>query len=276
MIRRAWLVTGTTTGFGLATVKELLHQGYQVAATTRSLDTLLSALRADSVHPNLLPLNVNMSSDHSIHSAVSTAIKEFGQLDVLVNNAGFGAIGAIEEFDREDILRQFDINFIAAHSFMKSVLPHFRLRRNGHILNLGSIASFDPTLNWGIYAASKAALAALGDALADEVAPFRIKITSVMPGPFASNFRNHMSFSKDPIPDYSHVHDAKAKLMASSDIGSTEKAAKLFVKLANDPNPPKWIFLGAQAVDRAAAKSRRIAQEIAQWKDEALATDGSG
>jgi NAD(P)-dependent dehydrogenase (short-subunit alcohol dehydrogenase family) len=275
MIRRSWLVTGTSQGFGLATVKELLAQGYQVAATTRSLDSLLSSLGTTTAHPNLLPLEVNLSSERSIWSAVNAAIERFGQLDVLVNNAGYGASGAIEEFTRADILKQYDVNFLAPHAFIRSALPHFRARRNGYILNISSIAAFNPSPNWGVYASAKAALTALSDALGDEVRPLGVRVTAVMPGPFRTNFRKALGAPEAEIADYAHVHDAKKKLFASRQPGDPAKAAKLFITLANSPDPPKWIFLGAIAVQRALEKNAAIQKEVAQWRDVGLATDAS-
>jgi NAD(P)-dependent dehydrogenase (short-subunit alcohol dehydrogenase family) len=273
MIRRTWLVTGTSQGFGLATVKELLAQGYQVAATTRSIDSLLSSLGTATPHPNLLPLQVNLSSDRSILSAVNAAIKRFGQLDVLMNNAGYGLTGAIEEFTRADILKQYDVNFLAPHAFIKSAMPHFRERRNGYILNISSIAAFSLNPNVGLYGSSKAALTALSDALGDEVAPFGVRVTAVMPGPFKTNFRKALGAPEKEIADYAHVHDAKKKLFASKQPGDPAKAAKLFITLANSPDPPKWIFLGAMAVQRELEKNAAIQKEVAQWTAAAVATD---
>jgi NAD(P)-dependent dehydrogenase (short-subunit alcohol dehydrogenase family) len=274
MIRRAWLVTGTSQGFGLATVKELLHQGFQVGAATRSIPSLKKSLGSDSTHPNLLPLQVDLSDDDSVQASVNDTIKKFGQLDVLMTNAGFGVIGAIEEFTRNDLRRLFEVNFIGAHAFWRTVLPHFRQRRNGHILNISSIAAYHARRNWGLYASSKAALTAMADALSDEVGRFGINVTSVMPGPFKSNFRNVVDETTNKIPDYSHSKDAKRRMMRAVEPGNVEKAAKLFIKLAQTPNPPKWIFLGEQAVKRAENKNKLVAKEIADWKVEAVATDG--
>jgi short-subunit dehydrogenase len=205
--------------------------------------------------------------------AVSRALDTFGQLDVLVNNAGFSVLGAAEEFTRSEILGQFNINFVAAHSFIKSVLPHFRQRRNGHILNISSLLAFHATTNWSIYAASKAALTALSDALGDEIAPFGIKVTSVMPGPFKTNFWNIARTTGEQIEDYKHVRDARDKLLTTRPKGNAEKAAKLFVKVATDPKPPRWLFLGAYAIRAAGKKNERIVMEVAKWRDQAIATD---
>jgi NAD(P)-dependent dehydrogenase (short-subunit alcohol dehydrogenase family) len=273
MTRRTWLVTGTSKGFGLATVKALLSDGYQVAATTRSLDSLLSSLGTAAASPNLLPLEVNLLSDDSISSAVSATIDRFGQLDVLVNNAGFGLTGAVEELSREDILKQFQVNFIAPHSFIKAALPHFRARLNGHILNISSIAAFSPSAGWGLYSASKAALNALSDALTDEVAPFGIRVTSVMPGPFLTNFRVAIDGPAAEVEGYEHVHEAKRRMFETKQPGNADKAARLFIELANSADPPKWIFLGASAVQRATARCAKIQSEIETWRAPALATD---
>jgi NAD(P)-dependent dehydrogenase (short-subunit alcohol dehydrogenase family) len=273
MTRLTWLVTGTSAGFGLATVKALLSDGYEVAATTRSIDSLLSSLGAASAHPNLLPLEVNLLSDDSIASAVSATIERFGQLDVLVTNAGYGVSGAVEELSRADIVKQFNVNFIAPHSFIKAALPHFRARRSGYILNISSIAAFKPVTGWTVYSASKAALTALSDVLADEVAPFGIRVTAVMPGPFKTNFRTATDSVDAQVGEYVNVREALRKWAEGKQPGSPEKAARLFIELANSPEPPRWIFLGAVALQRATEKAALIEREIATWRDQAIATD---
>jgi NAD(P)-dependent dehydrogenase (short-subunit alcohol dehydrogenase family) len=272
MIRKTWFVTGSSNGFGLSTVRELLKQGYQVAAATRSVDRLVSAL-SPQFSRNFLPLQVDLTNESSIKSSIKHTIDYFGQLDVVVNNAGYGLVGAVEEVSHSEAVQQFEINFLAVHSIVQTVLPHFRSRRNGYFLNISSLAAVTAMPGFAFYAASKAALTALTDVLIDEVGPLGIRATSVLPGPFKTNFQESMKDSTHQIEAYPKIRQLKPALITAPLPGSADLAAKLFIELAHNPNPPRLIFLGKRAVERGALKNRSILKEIEQWKELGASTD---
>jgi NAD(P)-dependent dehydrogenase (short-subunit alcohol dehydrogenase family) len=274
MERRVWLVTGASTGFGLSTVKELLKQGYQVAATTRSKPRLLENL-GPCDQSRLLILEVDLKNDAEIKNAIDTTIGHFGQLDVVLNNAGFGQLGPVEELSRQVLLDQFEVNFFAAHAFIKYSLPHFRSRKNGYYLTCSSLAGFCPEPGLGAYAASKAAITALTEAVAYECAGFGIKATSLEPGPFQTRFFDAVSTTDSQAGAYQEIHRVldSARTSTAKKAGDPDKAALLFIELAKDPNPPTRVFLGKMACDIAAMKLELMAKNLAEWKDRAIATD---
>jgi NAD(P)-dependent dehydrogenase (short-subunit alcohol dehydrogenase family) len=277
MIRQVWLITGSSTGFGLSIVHQLLTQGYQVAATTRSQSRLLNNLKLSNTPniSNLLVLEVNLTNDVEIKNAIDSTITHFGQLDVVVNNAGYGHIGPIEEFTRELLREQFEINVFAMHSFIKYSLPHFRSRRNGFYLTLSSLAAFCPEPVLGIYAASKAAMTAMTEALVEECSTFGIKATSVEPGSFNTNFFGACVVTDERIEEYETIHHVIDSVRINRKVqpGDPDKAVKLFIELANDPNPPKRLFVGKMACDIATKKMKQIAEDMKVWEDRSISTD---
>jgi NAD(P)-dependent dehydrogenase (short-subunit alcohol dehydrogenase family) len=269
MTRQVWFVTGTSSGFGLSTVRELLKEGYKVAATTRFPDKLLSAL-AGSVTDNLLPLQVDLTSEASIKSAIEQTIAKFGQLDVVVNNAGYPQTGAIEDVSRDEIIRQFELNFLAFHAAIQAVLPHFRSRQNGYILNVSSSVTVLTLPGLGIYTASKYAVNGYTDVLAEELAPFGIKVTTILPGQFDTGFAAGAHLPASPSDPYKSLYDLwasrRAQVATRKLPGSTELSAKLFIELANNPNPPRKIYLGKEANEQARVRAQENLKEIEQWK----------
>jgi NAD(P)-dependent dehydrogenase (short-subunit alcohol dehydrogenase family) len=265
MTRQVWFVTGTSSGFGLSTVRELLKEGYKVAATTRSIERLLSAL-AGSVNDNLLPLEVDLTSEASIKSAIEQTIAKFGQLDIVVNNAGYAQSGAIEDVSREEIIRQFELNFLAVHSVIQAVLPHFRSRQNGFIINISSGVTVQNVPGLGIYTASKSALVGYSNVLGVEVAPFGVKVTTVLPGPFNTGFAAGTHHPATPSDASKAIYKQLAQGGLPKLPGSTELSAKLFIELANNPNPPTKIFLGKMANGWAIAHSQANLKELEEWK----------
>jgi NAD(P)-dependent dehydrogenase (short-subunit alcohol dehydrogenase family) len=272
MTRDVWYVTGCSSGFGLSTVQELLKQGYKVAATTRSIPRLLSKL-TDLPTDNLLPLEVDLTSESSIQSSISQTISKFGQLDVVVNNAGYSMIGAIEEVSRDEIVRQFEVNVLAVHTIIQTVLPHFRSRSNGYFLNISSGLAVTPLPGAAIYTASKTAVLGLTDVLINEVAPFGIKATTVLPGPFATGFADGSEKAAHRIDAYQAIYERQELYKNTKHPGSTELSAKLFIELAKNPNPPRRIFLGKRANTRGAESAQANLDEIEEWKAAGIAVD---
>jgi NAD(P)-dependent dehydrogenase (short-subunit alcohol dehydrogenase family) len=273
MSAQVWFVTGTSSGFGLATVRELLANGYKVAATTRSIEKLQAGLSGVST-TELLPLEVDLTSETSIKSAVEKTIARFGQLDVALNNAGYAQTGAIEDVSQKEILEQFQINLLAVHAVVQAVLPHFRTRGKGYIINISSAVTVKKIPTIGIYTASKAALNGYTDVLAAEVAPFGVKVITVLPGQFNTGFGAGAHRPSAPSQSYQALYEGFAKSAAPTKLpGSVELVAKLLVELGNNPNPPAKIFLGKVANDWAIIRSEENLRELEQWKARGTAVD---
>src|SRR5688572_14506121 len=185
--KKTWFVTGASKGLGLSLVKQLLSQGYQVAATSRSLNDLNKAVGENN--PDFLPLTVDLKTEASVEKAVNAAVDRFGKIDVVVNNAGYGQAGSLEELSDRESRDNFDINVFGVLNVIRSVMPHLRKQGFGHILNISSIAGFTAGFpGFGIYCATKFALEGLSESLATEAKAFGIKVTLVEPGYFRTSF----------------------------------------------------------------------------------------
>ncbi|MER6008343.1 SDR family oxidoreductase, partial [Nonomuraea angiospora] len=183
-----WFITGTSQGFGLELVKQLLAGGRRVAATARDTARLRENLGRDASSDLFLPLQVDLADASSIDSAVHRAVEHFGSIDVLVNNAGYGLLGSVEETSDAEARAMFDINFFGLWNVTRAVLPQMRAQRGGRIINMSSIFGLVSGAGWGLYNATKFAVEGLSEALAQEVEPFGISVTLIEPGYFRTSF----------------------------------------------------------------------------------------
>ncbi|KAL6300318.1 hypothetical protein BKA93DRAFT_829146 [Sparassis latifolia] len=183
MAPKVWVVTGANSGIGLALVQHVLSQGDKVIATVRSMAKFTDGLKG--AEPLILDLS---GPDYEIRKAGEAALKIYGHVDVVVNNAGFGVIAPVEELEMDDVRKQFQTNVFGAIAFTQAFLPHFRARKTGHILNVTSIGAFNNLPHWGAYSASKAALDAFSESLSYEVEPYNIRVLAIMPGYFSTKF----------------------------------------------------------------------------------------
>ena len=274
--KKVWYITGASKGLGLTLVKKLLDAGERVAATSRSVDALIDAVGIPETE-FFLPLSVDLTDCNSIWQSVQQTNAKFNGIDVLVNNAGYGIGGTVEELDEKDIRDNFEINVFATINVIKDVMPIMRAQRSGHIINISSIAGFAAATGWGVYAATKFAVTGLSEVLAEEVKPFGVKVTVVMPGAFRTEFLSgeSLALTKHPIADYQAVRDSHARYltMDGKQAGDPEKAADVFMALAEMPEPPVRLFLGSDAFNRASAKTDLIKCDLTRWKDTAYCTD---
>ncbi|KAJ7646745.1 NAD-P-binding protein [Roridomyces roridus] len=225
---RVWLITGANSGLGLALAEYVLSQGDQVIAAVRKVSSIPESIK--DAKPLVLDLN---ASDSEIKQAGAEALKIYGRVDVLVNNAGYCLTGYTEELDDADIKREFQTNFFGAISLTQSLLPAFRQQKSGHILNLSSVAAMAGGAPFAMYNASKAALEAATESLSLELAPFNIRVLIIEPGYFPTNFLatagangTHPTRSTGAYPDWSTVPDAyAARHVASKQVGDLNKAA---------------------------------------------------
>jgi NAD(P)-dependent dehydrogenase (short-subunit alcohol dehydrogenase family) len=271
---KVWYVTGASKGLGLSLVKKLLAEGYRVAATSRSAAQLQDVV---GEHEDFLALEVDLTDNDSIWESVQKAHKHFGSIDVVVNNAGYGIGGAAEELSDKEIKDCFDINVFATINVVQHVLPFMRAQGSGSIINIASIAGFAAAMGWGMYAATKFAVVGFTEVLAEEVRDFGIKVTVAEPGAFRTEFLSGASLvvSKNKIDAYESVRDSLALYQKRDGVqaGDPNKAAEVFIALAENPNPPVRLFMGTDAYARANAKLELIKGELEQWKELSFSTD---
>ena len=273
---KVWYVTGASKGLGLSLVKKLIAGGYRVAATSRNIDGLNQAVGNVS-DSQFLPLRVDLTDADSIQSSVKQAIEHFGQIDVAVNNAGYGIGGATEELSQEEILSSFGINVFGPIYVIQSVLPYMRERRSGHIINIASIAGFAPHTGWSVYAATKSSLMGLSEVLAQDVQPFGISVTAVAPGGFRTDFNkaDSLVLAARHIEDYSALHSGQEHFAAGDgkQPGDPDKAAEVFIELAESAQPPALLFLGTDAHQRASQKLEQLRGNLEATRNISSRTD---
>lgn len=273
--KKVWFITGASKGLGLSLVKKLLQEGHQVAATSRTAEALTAAVGTTS--SDFLPVQVDLLSESSIATAVQETIATFGRVDVVVNNAGYGIGGTLEELENSEIMQSFEVNVFATMNVIRAIVPQLRSQRSGHIINIASIAGFAAATGWAVYAATKFAVVGLSEVLAEDLAEFGIHVTVVEPGAFRTNFLtpDSLSLPANPIADYTTVRASHARYltMDGTQAGDPDKAATAFIELANLEQPPVRLFLGSDAYKRATQKVALIQQGLEEWKTTSESTD---
>lgn len=270
---KVWLITGCSKGIGQILAQKLLETDQQVVATARKAVDL-SVLQQQYPKALVLPLDVTRLED--ITMAVKKVVEHFGHIDVLVNNAGYGLMGAIEECSAEAIQKQFNTNVFGLINLTQEVLPLMRKQKSGHIINISSIAGLIANPGVGIYNASKFALEGLSEALAAEVAPFDIKVSIVEPGPFRTNFAGSSLEVTTPMADYDSTVGVTRGLITKQDgcqPGNPDKAAEAIINLGNNPNPPLRLLLGSIALKQLDRKIKQLMRTRDESADIAAACD---
>lgn len=271
--KKVWFVTGASKGLGLVLVKKLLKNGDQVAATSRNLNDLTEAV---GITDNFLPLSVDLTSEESVEKAIGETISKYGKIDVVVNNAGYGLLGALEELSDEESRENFNVNVFGSLNVIRKALPQLRKQQSGHIFNISSIGGFSGNFpGFGIYCATKFAVAGFSESLAAEVKPFGIKVTVVEPGYFRTNFLSSGSLAvpANAIDAYKEVRqsqDAHQNQINNQQSGDPEKGMDVLIEVAHAENAPMHLFLGADAYHLANAKIEAIKTDMNKW--ETLAT----
>lgn len=270
---KVWFITGTSSGFGRALAEEVLAKGERVVATARKPEVLRDLVEKYPDTARAVRLDVTNTEDAK--SAVREAVKEFGRIDVLVNNAGYALVGAIEETSDEQIRRQFETNVFGVINVTREVLPFLRRQKSGHIVNIGSVVGISATPSMGIYSATKFALEGLSEALAGELAPFGIKTTIVEPGPFSTNGFASAIFAENPLPE---VYPSPAQLAETFQefkniAGDPVKAVRVIIEAVEAGNPPFRLPLGLMAFEGIEAKLEQVKREISIWRTRAVNTN---
>lgn len=260
---RTWFITGASKGFGLSLVKQLLHAGQNVAATSRDLKALVDAVGVTAA--NFLPLQVDLSNEDSVGYAIYQTNAAFKSIDVVINNAGYGIGGSIEELSDRETRNSFEINVFGTLNVIRMVMPYMRGQMSGHIINISSIAGITSTSGWSVYAATKFSVVGLSEVLAQDVAEFGVKVTVVAPGAFRTNFLNadSINIAQHTIAEYTEVHKAQKMLLQNDgkQIGDPAKAAAAIIEIAHLENPPLYLLLGDDAYNRAMIKLDKLKKD---------------
>lgn len=273
---KVWYITGASKGMGFSVVKQLLSKGHQVAATSRSIGAFD---QFSEYGEKFLPLEVDLKNENSIAESLKRTYNQFGRLDVIVNNAGYGLGGALEELTADEINDNFEVNFFAVVKVIQQALPYLRKQGSGHIINISSIAGFAPGLGWSMYCAAKFAVSGLSEALANDLKPLGINVTNVLPGWFRTNFANpdSITYNKNQMEDYNYLrayHD-KMNNMSGTQLGDPDKIADVFLELVNSSSPAVNLFLGSDSFTRAKTKMEQLGNEMDIWKEISFSTDFS-
>lgn len=270
---KIWFITGISRGLGLELAKAVLARGDIVIGTTRDGGSDLP-----SVSHRLHVLPLELPSANEAKRAIVRAHALHGRLDVIVNNAGYGLLGAIEEARDAEVRGVFDVNFFGPLQVIQAALPFLRAQRRGHIVNISSVAGLAPLSGSGIYAATKFALEGLSESLAQEVGPLGIRVTLVEPGAFRTDFLSSHSIRRavGSIAAYAKtsgrtVHDLHE--IAGKQPGDPVLAARAIIEAVEAKAPPMHLILGRDALRRARAKFQQLSEEIERWKRVTLSTD---
>jgi NAD(P)-dependent dehydrogenase (short-subunit alcohol dehydrogenase family) len=274
-IQRVWFITGASTGFGRLLAEEVLKSGGKVVATARKLDKVADFEERYPKTAKALALDVTDAGQ--VDSAVTQAFAEFGQVDVLVNNAGYGVAGAIEEVSEDEFMPMFETNVFGLLKVTRAFLPHLRKQRSGHILNLSSIGGLIGGQGIGMYNATKFAVEGLSEALAAELAPLGIRVTVIEPGPFRTDFLGRSGvIAKNRIADYDKTAANMRRYFEENDgkqAGDPVKAVQAMIQVVESPDPPLHLLLGRSAMQRFRGKLDSWQREIAAWEQVTVGAD---
>ena len=272
---KTWFITGTSRGFGRAWTQAALERGDRVAATARNLDSLNDLV--ERFGDQILPLQLDITDRAADFAAVKAAREHFGQLDVIVNNAGYGLFGAIEEVSEVEARQQIETNLYGALWVTQAALPYLRTQGSGHILMVSSIGGLSAFPLLGLYHASKWGLEGFSDALSQEVKAFGIKVTLIEPSGFSTDWSGSSAVRAESMPDYDSVRNANAWSTRNADVkrGDPTASSTAILKLVDAENPPLRLLLGEAATQIVPQIYEQRLKVWAEWQDVARAADGA-
>lgn len=271
-----WFVTGASRGLGLELVRQLLQRGDNVAATTRSSQRLLGALSGVDT-ARLLALEVDLADPIAVEDAVNGTVERFGHLDVVVNNAGYGLIAAVEETTDAEVRAMFDVQVFGTWNVLRAAVPHLRAAGSGHNMNVSSILGLTAFPGWGLYSAGKFALNGLSEALAKELADFGVNVTVVEPGYFRTNFLATDSLALpaaagDAYPAIREMTEQHLQ-MQGTQLGDPIKGAAAIIDIAVTGQGPLHQLLGSDAVSLAQGQIDALTADVKAGQELAVTTD---
>jgi len=273
--QKTWLITGCSSGFGRALAEKVLARGDRLVATARDPDQLREFKEH---HPDacwILPLD--LSDNTSLAPSLQNILQLIPRIDVLVNNAGYGLLGSLENCSDEQIRRNFEVNFFGSLSLIRAILPLMRQQKYGHIINMSAAAAIGNYAGFSVYGATKFALEGLSEGLAAELKPLGIKVTLVQPGPFRTAFiARSLDRAPDCFPEYQATVGKFGSFLEKMDgqqPGDPAKAADAILKIVDSENPPLRLVLGKYATDKVERTCKARLRELETWKEIGLPTD---
>ncbi|ART62759.1 oxidoreductase [Kushneria marisflavi] len=270
-----WLITGCSTGFGRELARLVIKRGWKAVVTARDRARVMDL--AEGAEDRVLALGLDVTKSEQLREVVKSAEQHFGHIDVLVNNAGYGYQSSVEEADDEQVRAQFDANVFGLFEMTRLVLPGMRARRRGHIINISSVAGFIGFAGSGYYAATKHAVEGFSTALAAEVEPLGLKVTSVAPGPFRTDWAGRsLQQTTTDIDDYRETVGARMSGTSEgsgNQPGDPVRAAQAMIDIFEHDQPPHHLVLGAWGVNQVSAHLRQTLDEIEQWRETSVNTD---
>lgn len=259
---RVWFITGASSGLGYEFTKKVLESGDKVVGVARNIEKL-NELKCQ-FEGMLLPLSLDVTDRSAVSTTVETAIKHFGRIDIVINNAGNMVLGMIEEFSEDEVRSQMETNFYGAIWICQAAMPYLRTQGSGHIIQISSIGGLITGPMSGIYSASKFALEGFSEALAQEAAHFGVKVSIVEPGGYWTNLYLKMSFTTQN-KEYDSLREKLAQQNSTESVDSDPKlAAEAIMKLVNSENPPLRLILGSLFYDLAVENAEK---RISTWKE---------
>ncbi|MFJ2682601.1 oxidoreductase [Pseudomonas sp. NPDC087342] len=273
--KRVWLITGASRGIGAKIVAAALANGDAVVATARDASTIVQRF---GDQPGLLAATLDVTNEAQGAAVAKAAIEHFGRIDVLVNNAGFGLLGAVEEASSDEIKRLYETNVFGLLNVTRGVLPYMRAARSGHVINISSVGGYQSAPGYGVYCSTKFAVEALSEALHGELAPLGVNVTVVEPGYFRTDFLDTNSLVESPetIADYAPTSGEVRKLAKAvnqQQPGDPEKLALAMITLVEAKNPPLRLPLGTDSVRYIEAKNAFVSDELNTWRTLSQSTD---
>ena len=272
MTEKVWFITGTSRGFGRVWAEAALARGDRVAATARDLKSL--APLVDRYADRLAAMALDVTDRAAVFRAVAQAHERFGRLDVVINNAGYGLFGAIEEISEANARAQIETNLFGALWVTQAVLPVMRDQGSGHILQVSSIGGVNAFPTVGLYHASKWGLEGFSQSLAAEVAGFGIKVTLIEPGGYATDWGGSSAVRSSEMPAYAAARAGIASLRGTFKPGDPQESAAAMLKVVDEVEPPLRFFLGTTGLPMTRAEYAKRLQVWEQWNDVAVAAQG--
>jgi NAD(P)-dependent dehydrogenase (short-subunit alcohol dehydrogenase family) len=273
--KRVWMITGASRGMGAEITAAALAQGDAVVATARKSSAITDALGSQ---PGLLVVDLDVTSESAALQAVKLAMEHFGRVDVLVNNAGYGLAGAVEESSAEEVRSIFDTNVMGLLNVTRAVLPRMRSQRSGHVINMSSLGGYRVGAGFGVYGSTKFAVEGLSEALHAELTPLGIRVTVVEPGYFRTDFLDSSSAmeARNVIADYAETAGkvrVSARAYSHRQPGDPKRLAQALLTLVSAENPPLRLQLGTDALTRIREKHAFVEQELQTWEALSRSTD---
>ncbi len=269
---KIWFITGTSRGFGREWTEAALERGDKVAATARNMDTLQDLV--ERFGDSILPLTLDVAKHDDCFAAVRTAFEHFGRLDVVVNNAGYGHYGMVEEVTEAEVRAQMETNFFGAYWVTQAALPYLRQQGSGYILQVSSIGGIGAFVNLSLYHASKWALEGFSESLSQEVAEFGIHITLIEPGGFSTDWSGPSAAHAQPIAAYDGARERRAIRPPGWKSGDPKATSAAIFAVVDTDSPPLRLLLGEFATNFVGPLYAKRLEVWDEWKEVSRAADG--